>query len=162
MRNRLLCTIAFSPPFVQFKTRAVQRVTTDCPQNCVQPPKRDDSCLKIWTKPQPKNAKIHFQLTCIVQKHLCLSSQLSTKDIKREKLIKQRHPTCIKKVKMSPMWRAWDKENMKTVFWILVIGLELRQHFCTFNTALKRDLRQSYMTHIKCLLRTISYKEVIE
>ena len=110
--------------------------------------KRDDSCLKIWTKPQPKNAKIHFQLTCIVQKHLCLSSQLSTEDIKRENLIKQRHPTCIKKVKMSPMWRAWDKENMKTVFWILAIGLELRQHFCTFNTALKRDLRQSYMTHI--------------
>ena len=76
-----------------------------------------------------KNEKIHFPLTCIVQKHLCLSSQLSTKDIKRENLIKQRHPTCIKKVKMSPMWRAGDKENMKTVFWILVIGLELRQHY---------------------------------
>ena len=115
---------------------------------CLYSFKRGDSCLKIWTKPQPKNEKIHFQLTCIVQKHLCLSSQLSTKDIKRENLIKQRHLTCIKKVKMSPMRRSWDKKNMKTVFCILVIGLELRQHFCTFNTALKRDLRQSYTTHI--------------
>ena len=70
---------------------------------CLYSFKRDDSCLKIWTKPQSKNAKIHFQLTCIVQKQLYLRSQLSIKDIKRENLIKQRHPTCIKKVKMSPV-----------------------------------------------------------
>ena len=85
--------------------------------------------ILVWKFGQNHSLRMQKSTSSIVQKHLCLSSQLSTKDIKRENLIKQRHPTCIKKVKMSPMWRAWDKENMKTVFWILVIGLELRQHY---------------------------------
>ena len=59
---------------------------------CLYSFKRDDSCLKIWTKPQSKNAKIHFQLTCIVQKTTLLTLSTIYKGYKEGEFDKTKTP----------------------------------------------------------------------
>ena len=39
--------------------------------------------LKIWAKPPLKNVKVHFRLTCIAQKRLCLKLPMSSLNLSR-------------------------------------------------------------------------------